>query len=593
MVGFVDTTDNMKNFNQKFAGTDAGPYVGTVKFTDDPLRMGRLGVNIPELSLTNNPKPDDCIWCQYLSPFYGAKSIEATSKSDPTDYKTTQHSYGMWFVPPDIDTQVLVIFAKGEVSSKNAFWIGCVQQPLTNQQVPGYGASTFTELAKDRSTGRERGAVQAATGETQNYGTDLLPVGEKNRRLVEGAVSAESANQFRYPVNRILADQLESQGLVQDKVRGTTTSSAKRETPSQVFGINTPGRIRADSRELNIGPEGIAVKPDRNPGHSFVMDDGAEDGTNQLTRLRTASGHQLLMHDTDGVVYLANGSGKAFIEMDKDGTISVYSDGGINLRSGRDFNLHSETNINFHAKGTINFTADNHVALNAEGYLFAMGEKGILNSSQKGAVRNYARDGISSFTDGSQLHGAKGPIHLAGSQVHMNSIGASSLWGPGWLKPDAIGIRVTEGLIDIDDDNPLTRGKPNKIDNKTTVTDFVTHEPYDRQSSTARTKKFINEAMEEIKKSSPGLSSTELKIIKQELLKQPSIKAVADKLGKVVKLNDNIKLPIKNLSALTSKANDIQKLIADPKGAAMSFIHGKIASIGSSAISAVRSFFRF
>ena len=55
MVGFVDTHDNMKNFDQKFAGKDPGPYVGTVKFVDDPIRQGRLGVNIPELSLTNNP----------------------------------------------------------------------------------------------------------------------------------------------------------------------------------------------------------------------------------------------------------------------------------------------------------------------------------------------------------------------------------------------------------------------------------------------------------------------------------------------------------------------------------------------------------
>ena len=323
------------------------------------------------------------------------------------------------------------------------------------------------------------------------------------------------------------------------------------------------------------------------------MDDGDVNGDNQLTRLRTASGHQLLMHDTEGVVYLANGSGKAFIEMDKDGTISVYSDGGINLRSSRDFNLHSETNINFHAKGTINFTSENHLALNAEGYLFAMGEKGIFNSSQKGAVRHYGRDGISSFTNGTQLHGASGRIDLAGSQVHFNSVGASSTWGPSWLKPDAIGIKVTEGLIDIDDDTPLTGAKVNKIDNKTTVTDFVTHEPYDRQSSTARTKKFINEAIEEIKKASPDLSATELKVIKSELLKEPSIKAISEKLSSVVKLNDNIKLPIQNLNTLVSKANSIEKLFKDPKGAAMNFIHGKIASIKSQAISAVRSFFRF
>ena len=34
------------------------------------------------------------------------------------------------------------------------------------------------------------------------------------------------------------------QGLVQDNVRGTTSSSARRESPSAVFGISTPGRVR-------------------------------------------------------------------------------------------------------------------------------------------------------------------------------------------------------------------------------------------------------------------------------------------------------------------------------------------------------------
>ena len=587
MTGFIDTYNNQQGYDERFAGKDVGPYVGVVKYTNDPTRQGKLGVNIPELTLTNNPSPADCIWCNYLSPFYGAKSVEATSKSDPNDYKSTQHSYGFWAVPPDIDTEVLVIFAKGEANRKNAFWIGCVQQALTNQQLPGYGSST--ETIRKNENAREAYGIQRKT----NYGTDFLPVGEKNRRIIEAAQTADFAESIKYPVNDILADQLLSEGLIQDNVRGTTSSSARRETPSQVFGLSTPGRVRADSRTLNIGVNADTIRPDRNPGHSFVMDDGDVDGANQQVRLRTASGHQLLMNDTEGVVYIANGSGKAFIEMDKDGTISVYSDGGINLRSSRDFNLHSETNINFHAKGTINFTSENHLALNAEGYIFAMGQKGILNSSQNGSIRHYAKDGISSFTNGTQLHGAGGRIDLAGSQVHFNSVGAQSTWGPSWLTPDAIGIKVTEGLIDIDDDSPLLGGKANKIDNKTTVTDFVTHEPYDRQSSTARTKNFINEAMAEIKKASPDLSATELKVIKAELLKQPSIKAISEKLNNVVKLNDKIKLPVQNLNTLVSKANDIEKLISDPKGAAMNFIHGKIASIKTQAFNAVRSFFRF
>ena len=568
--------------------TNPGPYLGIVKGNKDPARMGRLKVHIPSMTKTSDPSDQQLVTCDYLMPFYGTKG-EQYAKGAGTGYADSQHSYGFWAVPPDIGTKVLVIFAEGKL--EQAYWIGCVQDPFTNHMTPGIASSTNTNDALD---GTFEGPDAGFQDDKQSkYGTKNVPSGELNRNR-QGALQNDNYESIPKPIHPF-ADTLLKQGLSADDIRGNTSSSARRETPSQVFGISTPGRLDTSTTKENVGAKDSIAQEyvTRKTGHTFVMDDGAEDGTNQLTRLRTASGHQLLMHDTDGVVYLANGSGKAFIEMDRDGTISVYSDGGINMRTGRDFNLHSETNINFHAKGTINFTSENHLALNAEGYLFAMGEKGVFSSAQKGAVRHYGRDGISSYTEATQLHGAKGRIDLAGSQVHLNSINASPLWGPSWLKPDAIGIKVTEGLIDIDDDNPLSRGKPNKIENKTTVTDFVTHEPYDRQSSTARTKKFINEAMDEIKKSSPELSATELKVIKSELLKQPSIKAVSDKLGKVVKLNDSIKLPLKNLNTLTSKANDIQKLISDPKGAAMSFIHGKIASIKSSAISAVKSFFRF
>jgi uncharacterized protein (DUF2345 family) len=465
-AGFTDTQDNQKSFNEKYVDNDPGPYIGTVKVTVDPLKMGRLGVNIPALSLTTNPTASQIIWCQYLSPFYGAKSIKAVSEINPYLYKETQHSYGMWAVPPDVDTDVLVMFAKGEQSNASAFWIGCVQKPLVNQQVPGNGATANTSKAAEATEFSE-------TSKLQTYGTEFLPAGEKNQRLYAPGEVLQNIDKWKYPVNDVLADQLEKQGLVQDTVRGTTSSSARRESPSRVFGINTPGRIRSDSRELNIGLDNSKVKTDRDPGHSFVMDDGAADGTNQLTRLRTASGHQLLMHDTEGVVYIANGSGKAFIEMNADGKVSIYATDGISMRTEGDFNLHSDRNIQLHAKKKIKFTAEEDVVLNAEKYIYAMGQSGILNASHKGSVRHYAKDGITSFTDGPQLHGASGRIDLAGSQVHFNSVPARATWGPSWMQPDhdKIQIIAKEGEIDIDAYAPLEEGKPGKIENKTTVRD--------------------------------------------------------------------------------------------------------------------------
>lgn len=581
------STSKAPGTDKSWAHGEAGPFIGVVKNNIDPLKMGRLQVNIPALSKTGDPISGNLITCEYLSPFYGNKDVKYNLPGS-TKYEHSQHSYGFWAVPPDIGTRVLVIFAEGKM--EQAFWIGCVQDPVTNHMTPGIAAS---EKTFDRSSGGAAGQFSSDVDKQSTYGTTNVPAGEVNRTN-PGLNPATNYDNLSKPIHP-LADVLKDQGLSADDIRGTTTSSARRETPSSVFGISTPGPKDSGTTTQFVGTTDSRTQDfvTRKIGHTFVMDDGDVDGNNQLTRLRTASGHQLLMHDTEGVVYLANGSGKAFIEMDIDGTVSVYSEGGINLRSGQDFNLHSDLNINFHAKGAINFTSETNLALNAEGYLFAMGEQGILNSSQAGSVRHYAKDGISSFTEGTQLHGAKGRIDLAGSQVHFNSINASEVWGPKWLKADAIGIKVTEGLIDIDDQNPLVNGEKNKIDNKTTVTDFVTHEPYDRQSSTQRKKAYVSEAMAEIKRASPELSATELKVIKTELLKEKSVSAVANKLSKVVKLNDKITLPIKNLNTLVSKANDIQALINDPKGAAMNFVAGKIASIKSQALSFIKSKFRF
>ncbi len=142
-TGFTDTHHNQKEFSEKFSGSDSGPYIGIVKNTIDPTRMGRLGVLIPDLANVPDSNRDSkkVIWCQYLSPFYGVKPFESVSKTDPYSHKTSQSSYGLWAVPPDIGTNVLVIFAKGERGQKSAFWIGCIQEPLTNQMIPGNASS--------------------------------------------------------------------------------------------------------------------------------------------------------------------------------------------------------------------------------------------------------------------------------------------------------------------------------------------------------------------------------------------------------------------------------------------------------------------
>ena len=463
-------------------------------------------------------------------------------------------------MPPDLGTRVLVIFAEGKTDQ--AFWIGCVQEPLTNHMTPGIASSEKTVDAKNTrpsNPNQREGAAQARYGAGQNvvdkkktYGSENVPAGEIQRIYTNGTtVTASNVDNLLRPVHPF-AENLAEQGLSTDPVRGPTSSSAQRETPSRVFGISTPGPLDTETVKQQVGTKdsGASEYVSRKTGHTFVMDDGDEKGDNQHTRIRTASGHQILMNDTEGTVYIANGSGKAYFEMEKNGKINVYSDRGIAIRAEGDFNLHADGNIQFHAKESIKFTSEQNLALNAEQYLLAMGNQGIFNSSQEGVISDYARQGLTAFTDGNVLIGSGsspgpatnpntraganssrggGAIHLSGPQVHFNSVPAQPTWGPKWLTPEhpAVGIIVTEDdKLDIEAQQPFVDGEPNKIPGRTTVMDtntnrvsggFVTHEPYDRTASKGREREGIeqlsNDATLELAKENPELQTEQLRTL--------------------------------------------------------------------------------
>ena len=118
------------------------------------------------------------------------------------------------------------------------------------------------------------------------------------------------------------------------------------------------------------------------------------------------------------------------------------------------------------------------------------------------------------------------------------------------------------------------------------MSDFVTHEPYQRTSSSQRKKQLINEMMSEIQADNPELSADELTNIKSQLLSQNSVTGVSKQLSRIVNLNDKVNLNINKLKSLKSRAENIENEI---KRGAMNFIQGQI----SSAVSAVRNYFRF
>ncbi len=89
---------------------------------------------------------------------------------------------------------------------------------------------------------------------SETYGTKDVPSGEINRSIP--GVTAKNYDSLNKPIHP-LADILVRQGLSEDPIRGTTTSSARRETPSNVFGISTPGPLDRTTTQQSTGTKAI------------------------------------------------------------------------------------------------------------------------------------------------------------------------------------------------------------------------------------------------------------------------------------------------------------------------------------------------
>jgi desulfoferrodoxin (superoxide reductase-like protein) len=364
--------------------------------------MGRLEVGLIKGLYPDTTDQSNTYIVKYLSPFYGVTS-DKYQGTNSAKFDDVQKSYGMWMVPPDIGTRVLVIFIDGDPNQ--GYWIGCIMDQFQNHMVPGIAASDN---------------VFGSPEQTRQYTDGPLPVGEflKSAQIEN---DGPNVNKFKKPLHPF-AERLRAQGLLADNIRGTTSSSARREAPSKVFGISTPGPLDPNGTKKEVGYKGASkLQPvSRLGGTTFVMDDGDEKNQNELVRIRTRTGHQILLHNTHDLIYIANSRGTAWIELTSDGkidiysrdSISIHSEADFNFRAERDINLEAGRNINIHSVGDFNINADkNHnVIVGADGKIQF---KGNLDQSATGSTKLKSDAGFDLKVTGDIKQTASGNFNIA------------------------------------------------------------------------------------------------------------------------------------------------------------------------------------
>lgn len=325
---------------------DAFTYVGIVKNNRDPLKKGRIRVYIPDLG---GNIPSDLITVSYASPFFGS-TPESDNKSN--EFRTVRHTYGMWMVPPDLENQVLITFVGGDINK--GYWFACVNtHMLSHAMTPALGSSL---------NWKAEGQTAGKTSSGQRYPT--VEFNENDDKLRGPNYLSLSPR----PIHEIQFDQLVEQGLQDDPIRGTHSSSSQREAPSSTFGFSTPGRPLPDTKSLyeqiikrqrNVADITLEeLKPrGRQGGHVFVMDDGDFAGNDNLIKLRSSGGHQIVMHDSSDTMYISNSKGSVWIELDSGGNLNIFTDNSFSVRAKGDVNFHSDSTLNLSSSGNINIKA--------------------------------------------------------------------------------------------------------------------------------------------------------------------------------------------------------------------------------------------
>ena len=400
---------------------NSGPYVGIVKGFGDQSGMNRIAVYIPALqtkrlsSQTTDQKQENresTILCNLLLPYYGRTN---RTGNDAKSYDGTSKAYGMWFPTPDVDSLVMVIFADGK--QEEGYIIGGVPESYMLHMVPGIPISP----AFHPSAATTKAGIKSAMA----GGTAALPVAEFNRQ------NAEERNDFLNILKPLhpLADILIAQGLQNDYARGLSTSGAQRESPSHVFGVSTPGPLDLAGPAIKQGlvtPKmgGYQWPASRGGGHTFVMDDGDNAEQNRNIRLRTGTGHQLLLNDTDGIIYIGNATGSTWVEMTNAGQIDIFSKQNVSVHTEGNMDFLADRNINIQSGRNINIMAGHDLTLETNHH--AVSGKGNLKFFINGDMQMTSTGHMNFHTDKEFRQNAKEDI----SYTTLKTIRINSGGGP-------------------------------------------------------------------------------------------------------------------------------------------------------------------
>ncbi len=359
-------------------------YLGLVRDVNDARNMGRIRVWIPELG---GAIDNEATWiiCDYASPFAGASNI-ADINLNPT---SSQTDYGMTFIPPDLNNQVLVCFINGDPS--RGVWFGCLFQVDRNFMTPSTPAQSPSKQDRNPLTGGQP-IFQASFEAAQEAGVPELPVsqgGPAPRGMQQGIRTMGIRTPYGHS---LVMDDTPTDAFVRLQTRGL----------AQIVIHDTQDRII-----INTGPNRARIEMDK---------EGNIDIFGQKS-VSVSAGQDINLHADRDVNIEAGGS----IKMRSIDETRMYSKKPFNISSGGDVLVFSQ--------GNAHIVSNSNIYNTAVGSLQYRSNYGIFLTSQENNID------IKNLTGNIRLFAGGNVDASSASDIRLRSInGALSLFGEADVK---------------------------------------------------------------------------------------------------------------------------------------------------------------
>lgn len=355
--------------------------VGEVVSVEDDNEMGRIKVFCPTLD-AQECTHDDLPWCNYATPFGGSISDLV---SGPNKKKRNGPKAFGWWSPPKRGTSVIILSLNSDPNIR--YYCLSIFKTHTNRSIfsgrnyledditPGPFTDTYEDMPYTDGLNKDDNFYRTR--------------GDYERQSGQAKTNKDSSEGYSENVNL-------NDGSLEN----------------EVYGFSTPG------------------------GHYIHFSDSPD---NCRIRIKTSSGKQFLLDDTNERIYVATSGHKAYLEMDDSGDVFLYGKNSLNIRS-KTINITGDSIINIQTKTYNNISTTHNT--NAKTYNITGGS--ILQSITKAYS---LKSGTYVVGSDSVDIGASGIITMKGAKFDGQ--------GPPARKPTSAG--TTSGTTIIPGNEPWER----------------------------------------------------------------------------------------------------------------------------------------